>query len=515
MYMNIREIIVLFKSLPNIVSIRLKSLYRRIACYFNSKHLSLSTAELFFQHISESKLIRYDIIVRLLAIENYYGKNNCGFGLYYRMQEHRTGREWADQSVGIFKRLIKSYENDGYNNSEIILDKDLHLIDGSHRMALALYYNQGNINVAVRSYKYEVLCYDIRWFRINGFSDEECALLEAKFLELKRQMVVPFVCTIWHPARNYFEGITHSLSFFGKIKEIKDLHLNKRDYQFYTRGIYAVDDIEKWKIEKKLEYLTEEKSEAYELRIVTLEIDSPEFRLKKVNNKTLSKKCEIAKQLIRNAYKGKIDNYFYDIILHVGDNFYQNKHVCRLLTIPQIDVKSILDHIHGYNYVIIKIDVPYMPEDFPKNYPLGKDIDIICADQKEYVLILDSVLKDVNRYRDFYNIRVVKKYTNIGKEYRSLLRLELEGHFLVFQFDISCRTGRLNDAFTQEMMTNRFGLNGLFVPLRKYEIILRLDEYHNNMGKQYHLEYVKENINSLDKELADKYLHFSWRQLLY
>ncbi len=480
-----------------------------------SKHISISVPELFCQHIGGGVFERYDMIVRLLAVEDYYGRNNIGFSMYRRMQEARKGKAWVETAEKRFRTLIDSYETAGYHdNSEIELDNTLHLIDGSHRMALALYYHQDYINVIVRPNNHEVHCYDIRWFRINGFSADECALLEAKFLELKKQMIVPFVCTLWHPARDYFEEITDHLSLFGKIVEIKDLHLSKWDYPFYTRGIYAVDDIEKWKIEKKLEYMTAEKSEAYELRMVSLDIDNPEFRLKKSNNKILSKKGELVKKLIRDAYKTKIDNYFHDIILHIGDNFYQNRHIYRLFTMPSIDVKTILGNIREYKYVITKIDVPYMPKDFPEHYPLGKDVDIICADEREYARIIESVIKDVQVYEDYYNIRIVRKRDKIGNEYRSLLRLEQEGQFLAFLFDISYRTGRLTNAFTQEMTNNRCEVNGIYVPQLKYEVIIRLDEYHNNMSKKHHIDYVKAHRDAVDKELADKYLHFNWQKML-
>lgn len=492
---------------------RFATLLKKCYCRIKAKHLSFETDELFFQQI-KTGFSRYDIIVRLLAIENYYGKNDYGFNFYYRMQYHRKDGGWADKSIDVFKSLINSYASKGYDNkSEIVLDANLHLIDGSHRIALALYYNYPTISAKVLPISQDVF-YSIEWFKINGFSDEECKLLEDRFKIIKDSINSPFICTIWHPARNFFEDITNHLSLFGTIKEVKDFHLNRWDYKFYTRGIYAVDDIEKWKIEKKLEYMTANNNDMFELRMVALEIDNPDFRLKESNNKTLSRKGEVIKKLIRDAYKSEINNYFHDIILHIGDNFYQNRHTYRLLTMPTIDVRSILEHIKDNKYVITKVDVPYMPSDFPEHYPLGKDIDIICADEKEYAFVLDSVSKDVQEYKDRYNIRVVKKHDNCGKEYRSLLRLEQEDHFLVFLFDISCRTGSLACAFTQKMVGNRREANGYYVPTIKYEILIRLDEYHNNMNKHHHIDYVKAHRDAIDEMLADKYLHFNWKKLI-
>ena len=97
---------------------------------------------MFFQEVSSEGFNRYDMIVRLLAIENYYGKNEYGFNLYRKMQAARIGIDSVEPAVFRFRKLIESYENNGYDSSsEIELDSCLHLYDGSHRMAMALYYN--------------------------------------------------------------------------------------------------------------------------------------------------------------------------------------------------------------------------------------------------------------------------------------------------------------------------------------------------------------------------------------
>ena len=490
------------------------SFLRKCYYHFAKKHLSFEMAELFFQQNHVTGFLRYDIIVRLLAVECYYKINNYGFDLYYKMQLHRNGMTWADKSVGIFKDLIRSYENNGYQKkSAILLDANLHLLDGSHRMALALFHHQHSISAIVLPHTEDVF-YSIEWFKINDFTDDECKILEYKFNSLKRTFCTPFICTIWHPARFFYEDITKNLSLFGNVREVKDFAFSQWDYRFFTRGIYSVDDIDKWKIEKKMDYMTNTDSDTYSLRIVVLEIHDPDFRLKSSTNRTISKKGEQIKKLIRRAYKDRIDNYFYDIIIHIGDNFYQNRHILRLLTMPQIDVKTILEHIKNNKYVITKIDVPYMPVDFPDHYPLGKDIDIICDGDEEYAQVVESVLNDIDIYKDYYDIRVVKKIAKESKEYRSLIRLEQEGHVLAFLFDISCRTGSLAGAFVKELILSRQCRNIYYTPSIKYEIVIRLDEYWHHRRKGHHLDYINVHKDSLDEHLCDRYLKFNWRKLL-
>ena len=137
--------------------------------------------EIFLNENTEKGFNRYDIIVRLLAIECEKGLNDCGWDFYRRMQSARMGKSWVEPAVERFKNLISSYEQNGYNQeSEIELDNSLHLIDGSHRMAMALFYNQPVISARVNPQKVDVF-YGIEWFRINGFTENECNLLENRF----------------------------------------------------------------------------------------------------------------------------------------------------------------------------------------------------------------------------------------------------------------------------------------------------------------------------------------------
>ena len=179
---------------------------------------------------------------------------------------------------------------------------------------------------------------------------------------------------------------------------------------------------------------------------------------------------------------------------------------------PKLDVKSILEHIHDCQYVITKNDVPYMPKDFPYHYPLGKDIDIVCADDKEYEKVLVSVMNDIKIYESSYLVRTIKYKDDDHREYRTLVRLEQEGPILVFQFDIACRTGKLPQQFSQEMVLARENAGSYYVPKLKYEIVVRLQELYEHPNKSHHLDFVRLHKADIDSTLCDKYLKEDWRK---
>lgn len=483
-----------------------EKIVRHLNNIFLTKHITISVREVFCQNISKEGFRRYDMIVRLLAVENYYGLNSCGMDMYYRMQSIRNEAINPQLAVDRFRKLIESYEKNGYNiHSEIELGRNLCLIDGSHRMAMAMYHRCPTVSAKVRNYSLDVY-YSLEWFAANDFTREECDMMKSRYEEIALEYNQAFVCTLWHPAFPYFDEIERKLSLFGKVLESKSYSLNEYEYKYYTRGIYAVDDIEKWKIEKKVQHMISSDIKEYHLRIISLLLTDPKFRLKQSTNGTLSAKCERIKKIIRSAYKRRVENYYHDIVMHIGDNFNQNHFIYKLMNIPKIDLQQILGNLSKYEYVITKTDVYYMPQDFPAHYPLGKDIDIICSNIDNYNKVIDSILQDLQTFKDTYDIRKVPKGKN-----RCQVRIELSG-YTVFIFDVFSKMEYSKENITQVLCDNRVLKNGYYTPNEQSEIIVRLCELKMHPKKKHHQKYITDHKDSIDKDLCDKYLNFNWRK---
>ena len=110
------------------------------------KHVSCCISDLLSCHIEKNEFFRYDVIIRLLAIENYYNKNNYCWALYEKLREHQLKTTNVKNEIICFVDLIKSVELYGFDTkSEIYIDKNFHLVNGSHRLALALYHKYNTI----------------------------------------------------------------------------------------------------------------------------------------------------------------------------------------------------------------------------------------------------------------------------------------------------------------------------------------------------------------------------------
>jgi len=89
--------------------------------------------------------------VRYLAIEQYYGKNYFGYDIYKKASFIlNPSSEVVEKRLENFVKLIKNWEKNGYDSSKrvTILENGM-VIDGSHRISLALYHNLKEIECNV------------------------------------------------------------------------------------------------------------------------------------------------------------------------------------------------------------------------------------------------------------------------------------------------------------------------------------------------------------------------------
>jgi hypothetical protein len=438
---------------------------------------------------------RMDIIVRYLFIENYFGNNNYGYNLYRKMQKKRVNKNNTSKN---FEGLIDSFKSSGFqNNSVIILDQNLQLIDGSHRLACALYFNINSVPIKIQ-FSNRPIFYGINWFLANGFSRREINLINAKKEELFRKFGLFFVVILWPPIKNYFEELTSNIGSEFKIISISDYAFdNNYEFNAVVKGIYACDDIADWKIQKKIEAINHNTYDK-EIRLICIEIDNPKYRIKDISGNAISVVAEKIKEKYREKYKKKIKSYYYDILLHVGDNYEHSRHMLDIFN-KDIDIFSFLDSIKNYRYALTKIDVPYMTKKFPYDYPLSKDLDIIC-DKKCFSDICLAAKLFSSKYKNKYVIKFIES------DSRLKIRFELN-NFLCYQLDIQCEINCVDNLFIKNALDERKKRDGFYYFSEEYETFIRLIEYVKNKQKKHHLEYLRQHQDALEL-VVSKYKYF-------
>lgn len=289
----------------------------------------IRTNDLFLAQYYNGEYNGQDIVVKYLAIENYYNRNDFGFELYRKMQTKRVGEDWTER----FRQLILSFEAGMDLQSWIKTDLDYSIHDGAHRLAVALYHDIKSIPVKIFNLRQQRRYYGINWFKDNGFSEEEIAIILKKNDEIVKKCSMPYYCLLWPPAKGCVSDIVRDISHFSKDVEYigsETYTLNGDELKKFIYDVYATDDIAKYKLDLKYEHLIHSmQSDGWQfgpcdVLAIRLTISHPDFRLKPLTGLPQSKVTMVMKKFIRDRYQSRICDYYYDIIMHITDNQLQN-----------------------------------------------------------------------------------------------------------------------------------------------------------------------------------------------
>ncbi|MFA6553462.1 MAG: hypothetical protein WCT27_03465 [Patescibacteria group bacterium] len=219
-------------------------------------------------------------------------------GLYEKMQTERVGVARTNQ----FDMLIANVEKNGLASTPIPVDERYGLLDGSHRLALSAVYDARPV-VAV--YDTPSHSYDEKWFVEKGFAQEEIqeiqkvrSELQAKYSSSKPDT---YIAIVWGVALDYWEEIVHTLN----AKQLRRAFIKdfKGEIQHFIMDSYNNDGMQADRIRDKSARLSAESSKVGILAID----DNPE-------------QVNAFKKNIRAQISKKMDNYFFDNIIHVVDD---------------------------------------------------------------------------------------------------------------------------------------------------------------------------------------------------
>ena len=280
-----------------------------------------------------------------------------------------------------------------------------------------------------------------------------------------------FVVNLWPPVQDWFYDITDYIGAQHTIHEIKDTWFDEWGFQSFIKGIYASDDTKEWKVDKKISYMKWYKKV---VRTLFIGIKDPKFGKKGRTGKPLSFAVVALKKQIRKQYSSKIKNYFHDIIIHVVDNYEQSTEVQAIMK-KDINIRKFLDSIQTFQYVLTKIDVPYMVAGFPDDYALGKDLDVLCAEE-DHAALCEKLTVFAEPYKKKYQVRFIRKPGQLR------VRFELANRFLCYQIDV--RIAEVKQRIAQQ--------NYFVFPI-ELEKEVRAVEYKKNPKKTWHLEWLNEH----------------------
>ena len=297
----------------------LKNYFRYDTSLHSDGFQMIQTSSLLAKQVVDHTFNRYDIIVRFMAIDSFLNDENKGINLYEKMQKNRGGSAYKNP-LKVFQELITSFINNGVDsNYPLLVNKDFHIVDGAHRLACALYFNEPFIAVKINN-KLDHSPYGINWFKSNDFSTDELDLIIQKKQQIFITNHLYFEIVLWPPVSQFFDEIEKFIKEKYIVYSSKD-YKGIPEFNTYIKALYKIDDIKDWKVDLKIKGMY---AYSKDIRVIKIEIPEPKFR-KKENGQLISEEVEFLKKQIRESYKEKIDNYFHDIIVHIGDNYSHTK----------------------------------------------------------------------------------------------------------------------------------------------------------------------------------------------
>ena len=158
----------------------------------------------------------------------------------------------------------------------------------------------------------------------------------------------------------------------------------------------------------------------------------------------------------------------------------------------RIELRAFFEAISDFDYVMIKLETPNTHRQFPHNYTIGTDIDII-ASSDDFPKI-KFIINQLNKHKKF-NIKEISDISSFKLRYQF-------GKFLNLQFDVSASD---ESKLFLNCINNSTSIKGIKVPKIEYELIVRILEWVNHPKKNHHLEFIRAYRDKLDISLLKSY----------
>ena len=277
------------------------------------------------QQITGTSLDRMDIILYCLAIDHYNKKIDWGFELYEKMTKNSP--EHSKQHDAFMKRLSGNSKKISSLIPKIKTDSDFKIIEAPYLVSFALSLNLEKVSIK-RTRKKQSQPYDVAWLKKIGFEEEKIKKILGKKEELFLLWGIYFTAAIWPPAYKYFDQIEK------EINEINDV-LYTEDWLFENNLSDVVNKIYHPSVDPKPAFAINKKISGFipyepNVRFLLIKVLDPGATKLSPKNRFIPIDVTRIKQEIRQKYKEKIPNYYFDLIIHISDTFEQNRHVLKI-----------------------------------------------------------------------------------------------------------------------------------------------------------------------------------------
>ena len=159
-----------------------------------------------------------------------------------------------------------------------------------------------------------------------------------------------FLMVLWPSALECKDEILKDLKKLSGTTGVREYSLDKKVFQWVVHIAYLYDWIPEMIVQRKYEIISDRfKKNQLKLWMRTLEFKGNRVFFDEKDRSLHSMTINKLKQKIRGKYKKKIENYMYDILVHISDNYHQ--------TVSLHCIEVVLSFLQKYAEVIIRKSV--------------------------------------------------------------------------------------------------------------------------------------------------------------
>jgi hypothetical protein len=224
-----------------------------------------------------------------------------------------------------------------------IIDRKGKVVEGKSLIAKHINNNEYWVEITndYKLYKNEL----IASLRNIELSATQVEIVNNKFFDIIETTGMVFYAILWPSAHEIFDEIEDYVNNQVKIIEMKQYDVTD-NFSDIVRNFYKSDDRAKtWMIEKKISGISSSNEGQKEMRVLKLWIPDPELRYCTDDEGVIySKITRNLKTKCRKKFYKKINDYFYDNLIHFTENYNNNFETAKILRMLD-ENKRCINHV--------------------------------------------------------------------------------------------------------------------------------------------------------------------------
>ncbi|MBE6879045.1 MAG: hypothetical protein E7488_07800 [Ruminococcaceae bacterium] len=190
----------------------------------NLRSAEISLSDLLLAQMHNGEFCHYDIVIKYMVLEHEFNNLYPDIWKTYHTLQLCDDEPYAQMRIAQFRDVIASLKEKGYiPTKRLSVDKDLLVRDGSHRTAMAVFFDAPSVDVLFHSVPYEAEK-RISEYHSCPFSEEERTLIEEQLSRLIDKANIPINIVLLGSCCDEAGEACRLLADYGEVVDCQQYH---------------------------------------------------------------------------------------------------------------------------------------------------------------------------------------------------------------------------------------------------------------------------------------------------